>query len=127
MDIKFNGQKETFATGGQREVKANKGRFDLLPFEPLQRVAQLYERGAALYGARNWQKGIPLSSFLSSAARHLSQLTNGYSDEDHAAAVIWNMLGYMWTREGIERGELPAELAQDALGVVVPYAMMEKS
>jgi hypothetical protein len=117
---KFSGEKAVYATGGQRDSEAGKGRFDLLPYEPLLRVAQLLERGADHYGARNWQRGLPLSRYLSSAARHLAQLTNGWDDEDHAAAVCFNVLAYMWTREGIEGGELPAELAEDALGVVPP-------
>jgi hypothetical protein len=117
---KSSGQTETFPTGAHRDAKRNKGRFDLIPYEPLLRLARLYERGAELYGARNWQKGIPLSSYLSSAARHLAQLTAGWDDEDHAAAVLFNVMGYMWTREGIEMGELPASLADDALGVRLP-------
>ncbi len=113
FETKDSGQRKEFETGARRDMQEGKGRFDLIPFAPIKRVAQLYERGAIKYGANNWNKGIPLSSFLSSAGRHLGQLIDGQQDEDHAAAVVFNVFGFMWTLEQIKAGKLPESLLEE--------------
>lgn len=110
FETKDSGTREVFVTGSQRDSRTGKGRFDLVPFHPLQRLAQLYERGAIKYQPGNWKKGQPLSRYQDSAARHLYQLIDGDKSEDHAAAVAWNMFAFMWTAEAIRTGKLPAEL-----------------
>jgi hypothetical protein len=107
---KDSGARQAFATGSVRDLQRGKGRFDLIPTMPLRRIAGLYERGAEKYGDRNWQKGQPLMRYVDSALRHLNCLVAGEPDEDHAAAVAWNMLGYMWTLGEVEAGRLPASL-----------------
>lgn len=99
-----------FGTGSVRDVRAGKGRYDLIPTLVLRRWAGLYERGAEKYDPRNWEKGQPLMSYIDSGMRHLLGVADGLEDEDHAAAVLWNIGGYMWTKEMIKRGVLPAEL-----------------
>lgn len=91
--------KEEFPTGSRRNSRENKGRYDLIPVEPLMRLAQLYERGANVYGARNWEKGQPVSRFYDSAIRHLLQWASGQEDEDHLAAVLFNVMGIMFTEK----------------------------
>lgn len=56
-----------------------------------------YEDGCKKYGEHNWEKGIPLHSFIDSGVRHLLKFTRGDSDERHDRAFIWNMLGAVWT------------------------------
>jgi len=107
---KVNKEKKTFSTGAQREVKPGKGRYDLISPLALKRVADIYERGAGHYGDRNWEQGIPLSSFVDSGLRHLYQFIEGKTDEDHAAACLWNIIGLVHTEEMIYRGLLPIEL-----------------
>jgi hypothetical protein len=68
----------------------------------IQRVTGLYERGAEKYGDDNWKKGQPLSWYIDSGARHFFMYLAGHRDEDHAAAVIWNVLGYMWTKDNVK-------------------------
>ncbi len=111
---KDSGQRESFGTGSVRDTREDKGRFDLISPIGVKRLAQLYERGAAKYGDRNWEKGQPLSRYLDSALRHLYQLLANENDEDHAAAVAWNVFSFMHTEEKIRLGELPKEL--DDLG-----------
>ena len=106
-----SGEREEFPTGSRRDTRAGKGRFDLLPAYALKRLAQLYERGASKYGDANWLKGQPLSRYLDSALRHLFAHLEGKRDEDHLAAVAWNVLGYIETEERIRAGRLPADLA----------------
>ncbi len=74
------------------------------------RVARQLERGAKRYDARNWEKGMPLSWFADSAARHLAKAIAGFDDEDHLAAARWNIDALMEGQERIKRGLWPAEL-----------------
>ncbi|MEO9195848.1 MAG: dATP/dGTP diphosphohydrolase domain-containing protein, partial [Polyangia bacterium] len=108
---KDSGDRREFSTGSVRDRQAGKGRFDLIPLEPLRRLAQLYERGAIKYGESNWQRGQPLmESYFDSALRHLADLKAGEPTEDHCASVLWNVMGFMWTLAEIEAGRLPKEL-----------------
>lgn len=99
-----------FATGSQRGAQTGKGRYDLLPREGIHRLAQLYERGADVYGDRNWEMGQPFTRVLSSMLRHAFQAAAGMTDEDHLAAVAWNALALITFEERIAAGLLPAEL-----------------
>lgn len=105
-----SGQREQFSTGSQRDSQAGKGRFDLIPFLPIERLAQHFENGAAKYDDDNWKKGQPLKQYVNSAMRHLYKISEGMTDEDHAAAVMWNMAALIWTKDAIDRGALPADL-----------------
>ena len=60
-------------------------------------VAKHFENGALKYGERNWEKGIPISRYIDSALRHLMKDLAGETDEDHAAAFIWNCMCAAWT------------------------------
>ena len=60
-------------------------------------VSKHYEEGAKKYDERNWEKGIPVHSFLDSAARHYIKWLRGDQDERHDRAIGWNILGAMWT------------------------------
>ena len=62
-------------------------------------VAKHFENGALKYGEHNWQKGIPVSRYVDSALRHLMKDLAGETDEDHAAAFVWNCMCAAWTME----------------------------
>lgn len=109
--LQDSGERVTFDTGAQKEpVQVDKGRYDLIPPEPLHRLAVVYARGAEKYDANNWRKGVPLSRLVDSAFRHLNQWRNGMRDEDHLAQCSWQIFALMYTTAAIERGELPKEL-----------------
>lgn len=57
-----------------------------------------YQEGAQKYAARNWEKGIPTSSFADSAVRHYLKHMRGDKDERHDRAFMWNVAGLLWTR-----------------------------
>ena len=99
IEIKDSGNRRTFDTGAVRDMQTGKGRFDLLPMCVLMRLARLYEKGAIKYEERNWEKGIPAHSFADSAMRHLVKYLDGWNDEDHLIAAIWNLMGLAWTEE----------------------------
>lgn len=61
-------------------------------------VSMLYKQGLEKYGDRNWEKGIPLSSYINSAVRHLMKYLRGDADERHDRAFLWNLLCAVWTQ-----------------------------
>lgn len=102
--IKDSGQRTQFydengCEMAVRDMHEGKGRFDLLPMCVLMRLARHYENGCLKYGDRNWEKGIPCHSFADSAMRHLVKYMDGWKDEDHLIAAIWNLCGLAWTEE----------------------------
>ena len=106
-----SGTRETYGGGGQREVRdPEKGRYDLIPSYSHHRLAVHYARGSLKYQPRNWEKGLPLSTFIDSAERHLSKYKAGDRSEDHLAAIAWNSFGLIWTENEIREGRLPKEL-----------------
>jgi hypothetical protein len=108
-------KKQDYGYGATRDAAAGKGRFDLIPFLALERVAKVYERGAINHQPRNWEKGIPISRMLDSAIRHtfqyaLSKYIPSLRDEDHLAHAVWNLLGIIHNEEMIKIGNLPQEI-----------------
>lgn len=97
--IKDSGNRTQFGSGAVRDMHEGKGRFDLLPMCVLMRLAKHYEAGAKKYSDRNWEKGIPAHSFADSAMRHFVKYMDGWDDEDHLIAAIWNLCGLAWTEE----------------------------
>ncbi len=101
---KDSGAREEYDSGMVRDTESGKPRFDLLlprgvPYEDqfLTRVAGLLARGAEKYSARNWEKAAgqeELDRFKGSAFRHLMQWMADERDEDHAAAVVFNLMAY---------------------------------
>ena len=79
-------------------------------------VSKHYEEGCIKYGERNWEKGIPLHCFIDSAVRHYFKFERGDTDERHDRAVLWNLMGALWTkRNRPEMIDLPfAESIQDS-------------
>jgi hypothetical protein len=92
---KDSGERQQFASGMQRDTQDGKPRYDLIPPKPLRRLAELYGRGARKYNEWNWSKGSEYSRFVASAMRHLMQYVMGERDEDHLAAVCFNVMAIM--------------------------------
>jgi hypothetical protein len=101
-EVKDSGAQAEFAGGGVRDTNEGKPRFDLLRPEGVPYMEQFLTRcaihmakGADKYEARNWEKFEDyeaLDRARESAARHLEQWLAGEVDEDHAAAVFFNLL-----------------------------------
>lgn len=87
----------------QRDTQEGKPRFDLImplgiPYgeQLITRWAELMARGAEKYDARNWEKAEgpeELERFKASAMRHFMQWMMDETDEDHGAAVLFNIQG----------------------------------
>ena len=91
---KDSGARAKYQSGMQRDLQDGKPRYDLIPLAMLTRLAELMARGAEKYGERNWEKANSqeeVNRFKSSAFRHFIQWMNGDEDEDHAAAVMFNI------------------------------------
>ena len=67
------------------------------PANKLLDLAKHFEQGAQKYGEYNWQKGIPLSSYVDSMLRHYTKYINGDTDERHDIAFLWNVVCAIWT------------------------------
>ena len=67
-----------------------------------------YFEGSKKYQPRNWERGINLSSYIDSAARHFCKWRRGDQDESHSRAFLWNLLGALWTHANVpEMIDLP--------------------
>jgi hypothetical protein len=105
---KDSGKRAEFNSGMVRDTSEGKARFDLLlpegiPYNEqiLTRCAELMARGAFKYSERNWEKANSedeLKRMKESALRHCVQWACGETDEDHAAAVYFNIMAYETTK-----------------------------
>lgn len=114
FQTKDSGARVEFESGMVRDVQEGKPRYDLIPLEPLQRLAELYSRGAVKYGDRNWQKANSqdeLDRFHASAFRHFIQYLKGDRDEDHGIAVVWNIFAALWLEARL--CEVPSVMEND--------------
>lgn len=108
LKIKDSGERSTYASGAQRDNHKGKGRFDLLSIQGLFRLARWYELGAIKYADRNWERGMNISRYADAAMRHLVKYIAGCDDEDHLAAVAWNVFAIMHHENEIpEMQDLP--------------------
>lgn len=99
---KDSGKREQFDSGMVRDVNDGKARFDLMfpldvPYDEqiLTRLANLLARGAQKYSERNWEKANSpqeMARAKESAIRHLVQWLTDEEDEDHAAAILFNVM-----------------------------------
>lgn len=104
-----------YDTGDNGEVIRNptEGKTDYL----LVRDGPMFQRWAAHMtansgrtGKRNWMRArsqADLDRFLESAARHFEQWLDGETDEDHAAAVFFNINGAEFVSRLLGLGGLP--------------------
>ena len=76
----------------------------------MKRLSKHYENGGRKYSKNNWRKGQPISRYYDSAMRHLWAAMDSLLDEDHAAALLWNLIGIVQTKIDIGRAILPESL-----------------
>ena len=95
--IKDSGIRQDFASGMVRDVTDGKIDYTLVLDGPMfKRWADHLTKGAVKYAARNWMKANGMAEYLrfkASALRHFLQWYWDESDEDHAAAVMFNING----------------------------------
>lgn len=115
--IKDSGQRTEFNTGAVRDMHENKGDMASIPWEAILRLSRHYESGAKKYSRWNFRKGIPISSFIDSACRHLAKYQCGCDDEDHLSAAAFNILGAMLMENTMpEMQDLPLREGKNTFG-----------
>lgn len=101
--VKDSGERKQFASGMVRDVDANKVFWSLIASGPmLRRWAEHLTAGANKYARDNWmlaEGNEELVRFRESAFRHFIQWYYGEMDEDHGAAVFFNINGAEFVRE----------------------------
>jgi hypothetical protein len=104
--IKDSGERKQFESGMVRDTEDAKVDYTLALDGPMfERYAAHLTKGAKKYDARNWMKAsgeAELERFKRSALRHLLQWFRGDRDEDHAAAVWFNVNGAEYVLEYLE-------------------------
>lgn len=123
--IKDSGERQDFSTGSVRDTDEGKGQPSRLSTLFLRRLAIHTQNGLKKYGDRNWEKGQPLSRYIDSMMRHLWKIQEGNTDEDHVAALGWNVMAFTHTKELIDAGRLPEKL--DDLGNYSAYGVFDGS
>lgn len=112
---KDSGARQSFESGMVRDTTAGKTHWHRVADGPmLKRWAELLTRGAEKYpdvspGEPNWTlaKGeAELFRFRESAFRHFMSWFRGDVDEDHAAAVLFNINGAEFVLDRMENGTL---------------------
>lgn len=114
--IKDSGEREEFASGMVRDTTAGKILWHLINSGPmLKRWAEHLTKGAAKYTANNWMKAsgeAEYNRFKESAFRHFMQWYRDDRDEDHGAAVYFNINGAEYVQEKLEANDLSARLEE---------------
>lgn len=99
---KDSGKRQDYDSGMRRDTQEGKPRYDLCYLPLFKRWAELMERGAEKYGANNWQladSDEEMERFKASAFRHFMQWTMDDVDEDHAAAVLFNIAAVEYLKD----------------------------
>lgn len=127
---KDSGQRQEYESGMHRDTQKGKPRFDLiapedLPYQRqmLTRWAGLMERGAVKYGDRNWEKAKSAEErdrFRGSAFRHFMQWYSGEDDEDHGAAVFFNLAAAEYVHDKLTGKTEDSDDKENVPMIVVP-------
>lgn len=95
--VKDSGKRTQFDSGMVRDITDGKTDYALVLDGPMfERWATHLTKGAVKYEKRNWMKAEgreEYDRFRESAFRHFLQWYRGETDEDHAAATIFNLNG----------------------------------
>ena len=112
--IKDSGERQSFESGMVRDIADDKADVELIFNGPMaDRWAEHLTKGAKKYhdvsiGVPNWTlaRGLAeLVRFRKSAARHFRQWLRGDQDEDHAAAVLFNINGVEYVKDRMAADE----------------------
>ena len=114
FEVKDSGKRAEFSSGMVRDTADDKIDYSNLihHFEPMgTRLAIHLTKGRQKYpdpepGVPNWKLAggeEELARYLESADRHYKQWRNGDTDEDHAAAVLFNINGAEYVKAKLRR------------------------
>ena len=75
-----------------------------------RRLSVHYGNGAKKYQKNNWRRGQFVSRYFDSAMRHLWAELDNKIDEDHLAALLWNLIAIVQTKIDVCKKILPQKL-----------------
>jgi hypothetical protein len=110
--VKDSGKRQVFEGGMQRDTQEGKIDWWRIYVGPIvERLAIHVTKGAVKYpditpGVPNWTLAAgeeEAHRFKASAARHFAQWMRGDDDEDHGAAVVFNINGFEYVKERLNR------------------------
>ena len=99
----------THKTGALRENKDGKGKQHYLMVGFPYTLTELAKHMENPLG-RNWEEGLPTSSYADAAFRHLLGFLSGDPEPHHLRAAIWNLMCLSETVHRVEIGTLPPEV-----------------
>jgi hypothetical protein len=74
-------------------------RYDLIPREGLNAIAEACHEGALRYSDYNWEQGMPAHDLLNHAIRHIYLFLAGDRSEPHLGHAAWNLLAAIHSHE----------------------------
>jgi hypothetical protein len=105
--IKDSGKREEYTSGMVRDTAEGKIDYTLALDGPMfKRYAIHLTNGAKKYSKRNWMKAAGQAEFeraTESLARHFFQYILGETDEDHGAAIIFNINLREYVKERMQK------------------------
>lgn len=93
-----------------------KARLDLIPPQALWELGMLYTEGAKKYPSdRNWEEGLPYSTYIAAIHRHLIKFQCGEEHDmetniHHLIAIAWNAIGLYMTHTWVKLKKLTTDL-----------------
>jgi hypothetical protein len=115
---KDSGKRLHYGSGMVRDTQEGKPDYTLIEPKMLRRWAELMTRGAEKYGRRNWEQADSpeeYDRFLASGLRHHYQYLAGETDEDHAAAVMFNLAAAEYVKAKLDASSDAERVATDTL------------
>lgn len=88
--------------GKKNDFLDKKLRWDLLPLDSIEKIVEVYTKGADKYGDNNWQNlSNGYQRYKAALLRHLVEYEKGNKiDSDtgceHLAQVAWNAIAILW-------------------------------
>jgi hypothetical protein len=104
---KDSGKRVEYDSGMRRDTNDGKIDYTLCDMSMFKRWAALMTRGKKKYGKLNWAKANSkeeLERFYESAYRHFISWLLGEIDEDHAAAIFFNVAAAEYVKEKLKNG-----------------------
>jgi hypothetical protein len=99
----------TYQTGAVREKKVGKGAPTTMLCGFPHTLTELHKHMDNPLG-RNWEKGLPLSSYVDATFRHLLEEVSGNGDSKSLISAIWNLMCYAETKHRIAQGTIPQDM-----------------
>jgi len=106
FETKDSGQRKVYTSGLHRD-NGDKPLYTEVYYPLVKRHAELMMRGAVKYDRGNWKKACTeedLQRFKDSLLRHTYQYLMGDQDEDHAAAILFNIYGCEMIEDKLKEG-----------------------